>query len=258
MLDEMYLQKCSEYSGGKYVGLGEKCNFLKSILVFMIVSLKKSIPYVIKSCPQTEINGDIVFLELKESSSVLKSAGFNVRSIVADNHSTNVSGYGQLIKCFGFGKSEEDRFIVYDEKKINLMYDSVHLLKNIRTNFLNSKRLIFPAFHFNGLNDPISVTAGEISWHLLNKVYKKDEKLSGNLRKAHKLTFQTLHPGNDKQSVPLALNVFDETTSASIKSYFPQDLSAAEFLQLINNWWLISNSKSKYSNNYWLCNCDGR
>ena len=66
--------------------------FLKSILVFMIVNLKKSFPYVIKSCPQTKINGDIVFLEVKESLSVLKSAGFNVHSIVADNHSTNVSG----------------------------------------------------------------------------------------------------------------------------------------------------------------------
>ena len=38
--------------------------------------------------------------------------------------------------------------------------------------------------------------------------------------------------------------------SASIKSYFLQDLSAAEFLHLINSWWLISNSKSKYSSNY--------
>ena len=46
------------------------------------------------------------------------------------------------------------------------------------------------------------------------------------------------------------MNVFHETTSAAIKSYFPQDLSAAEFLHLINSWWLISNSKSKYSNNY--------
>ena len=192
MLDEMYLQKFSEYSGGKYVGLDEKCNFFKIILVFMIVSLKKSIPYVIKFCPQTEINGDIVFLEVKESLSVLKSAGFNVRSIVAGNHSTNVSGYGQLVKCFGTGKAEEDHFIVYEEKKISLMYDSVHLL-NIQNNLLNSKRFIFPAFHFNGLIDPISVTAGEISWYVLHEVYKKDEKLSGNLRKAHKLTFQTLH-----------------------------------------------------------------
>ena len=33
----------------------------------MIVSLKKSIPYAIKSYPQTEINGDIVFLKVKES-----------------------------------------------------------------------------------------------------------------------------------------------------------------------------------------------
>ena len=94
MLDEMYFQKCSEYSGGKYVGLGENCNFYKSILIFMIVSLKKSISYVIKFFPLTEINGDIVFLEVKESLLVLKSAGFNVRSIVADNHSTNVLRYG--------------------------------------------------------------------------------------------------------------------------------------------------------------------
>ena len=63
--------------------------------------------------------------------SILKSAGFNERSIVADNHSTNVLGYGQLIKCFGTGKVEEDHFIVYKEKKIYLMYDCVHLLKNI-------------------------------------------------------------------------------------------------------------------------------
>ena len=60
-------------------------------------------------------------------------------------------------------------------------------------------------------------------------------KNSGNLYKAHKLTFQTLHPRNDNQTVPLALNVFHETTSAFIKSYFQQDLSAAEFLHLINS-----------------------
>ena len=53
----------------------------------------------------------------------------------------------------------------------------VFILKNIRNILLNSRQFIFPAFHFNGLIDPISVTAGEISWHLLHKVYEKDEKL---------------------------------------------------------------------------------
>ena len=32
MLDEMYLQKCSEYSSGKYVGLDKNGNFFKSSL----------------------------------------------------------------------------------------------------------------------------------------------------------------------------------------------------------------------------------
>ena len=47
----------------------------------------------------------------------------------------------------------------------------------------------------------------------------------------------------------LALNIFHETTFTAIKSYFPEELPASEFLKLINMWWIIFNSKSKYSNN---------
>ena len=126
---------------------------------------------------------------------------------------------------------------------------SVHLLKNIRNNLLTSKRFIFPKFEFHLLIDPIIVPAGEMSWNLLHRVYEEDEKLTCNLRKAHKLTYRTLHPGNNKQRVQLALNNFHETTITAIKSYFPEEFPASEFLTLVNMWWIISNSKSKYSNN---------
>ena len=126
----------------------------------------------------------------------------------------------------------------------------MHLLKNIRNNLLTSKRFIFPKFEFHLLLDPIIVPAGEMSWNLLHRVYEEDDKLTCNLRKAHKLTYRTLHPGNNKQSVQLALNIFHETTFTAIKSYFPEELLASECLKLINMWWIISNSKSKYSNNF--------
>ena len=46
ILDEMYLQKSSEYNGGKYVGLDEDGKFYKGILCFMIVGLKESISHM--------------------------------------------------------------------------------------------------------------------------------------------------------------------------------------------------------------------
>ena len=47
----------------------------------------------------------------------------------------------------------------------------------------------------------------------------------------------------------MALNVFHGTTSAAIISYFPNETAAAEFLKLVNIWWTISNSKSKFNTN---------
>ena len=51
MVDEMYLNKSTQYHGGNYVG--EDCNgeLCKGLVVFMIVGVKKSVPYIVKSCP---------------------------------------------------------------------------------------------------------------------------------------------------------------------------------------------------------------
>ena len=57
-----------------------------------------------------------------------------------------------------------------------------------------------------------------------------------------------LHPGSCNQNVSPALAIFDESTSASIRSYFPDREDAAGFLQLVNMWWKIANAKSLYNN----------
>ena len=63
------------------------------------------------------------------------------------------------------------------------------------------------------------------------------------MKKAHKLSYQVLHPGKKKQSVPLALAIFHETTTAAFESYFPEREDASKFLKMINTWWLICKSK---------------
>ena len=51
--DEIYLQKSQEYFEGEMIGCDDEGELYKDIVYFMIVGLKKSIPYVIKSSPKT-------------------------------------------------------------------------------------------------------------------------------------------------------------------------------------------------------------
>ena len=93
-----------------------------------------------------------------------------------------------------------------------------------------AKHFISPSFE---LND------GEITWYLLYKVHEKNEKLQATYRAAPKLDFKTLHPGSNKQ-----LNIFDPSTSIGIKTYFPKNHAAAEFLHLFH---LVDNFNFKKS-----------
>ena len=57
MVDKMYLRKCAQYRGKKFIGCDEEGDFYKDIIVFMIQRLKDSVPVVIKSYPIIAVNG---------------------------------------------------------------------------------------------------------------------------------------------------------------------------------------------------------
>ena len=74
------------------------------------------------------------------------------------------------------------------------------------------------------------------TWKLLHDVYDKNETLPGNLNKAYKLEYKSLHPGDSKQIVSLAHSIFDATISAAIESYYPDRYDTSGFPKLINLW----------------------
>ena len=86
---------------------------------------------------------------------------------------------------------------------------------------------------------------------LLSRLYslgwsiQHDKELKNNLRKSPKLSSVALHPGNNKQTVLLAL----EKTITAARSYFPNWRNVASFLEIFNTWWTISNSKQRFSPN---------
>ena len=89
LLDEVYLQTDSQYQDGKLVDADNEGNLYKSVMTFMINSLKKSIPFVIKAIPEIKIEGKWFSEHIDNSITFLNSVGFNVCAIISDNHSTN-------------------------------------------------------------------------------------------------------------------------------------------------------------------------
>ena len=138
--------------------------------------------------------------------------------------------------------------------KAYLFFDIIHLLKNIRNNLLNQKKFLFPSFQFNLFHDAIHVPDGYISWRMFNEVNERDENLQTHRRKARKITYQVTHLGNNKQTVLLTLAIFQENTTAAIKSYFRNRLDAANFLTLLSKVFVICNSKQRFNTSNHLGN----
>ena len=127
--------------------------------------------------------------------------------------------------------------------KTYLFFDTVHLVKI----FVIICLFVSPAFSFS-LKDQVlaSSESGYIRWRDFQDIFEEDAKHKANLRMAPKLTPCSLHPGNNKQNVGLALAIFHVTTIATCKSYFPQRKDVIAFLSLLNSWWIMVNSKQQF------------
>ena len=123
------------------------------------------------------------------------------------------------------------------DKIIYLFYDTVHLVKNIQNNLLGRCFFTVPKFELSILDVLFSIPEGHVRWCSLHKVHDFDLSLNCHLRKAPALNYSVLHPGNNKQSVPLALAIFDSKTTTAMRQYLQEsDYVTPAFLALTENW----------------------
>ena len=98
IFDEMYLQNSQEYFWREMIGCDDKGELYKVIVCFMIVGLKESIPYVLKSLPETKLDANWLKAELLDSLKILSNCGFRVRAIVCDSPPSHVSSFKKLLE----------------------------------------------------------------------------------------------------------------------------------------------------------------
>ena len=127
LFDEMYLEKSTQYHSGYFIGQDEKGDLYKSVVVFMLVSLQKSIPYV-KSILITSIRGEWLADEIDKCITVLKDIGCFVRAVICDDHSANVKAFRCLMKKY----DGDSKLFIYHPSyegtmKTHLFVDIIHL-----------------------------------------------------------------------------------------------------------------------------------
>lgn len=207
MFDAMSIKQHLEYSqpqdiieGFQDLGpFGRDSVLAKQALVLMIRGLyyqwKLPVAYFIS---ETAIPGDQLSFIIEKAVEHLSAAGLSVKAVVCDQGTSNTKAFNDL-----GATTENPYFLDSKNEKVFTVYDTPHLIKSLRNNFLTHD------FVYKG---------NRVSFSDVRKLYSL-ECNSTTTRAAHQLTPAHLWPNNfQKMNVALATQIFSHTTASALKT----------------------------------------
>ncbi|KAF2902953.1 hypothetical protein ILUMI_03238 [Ignelater luminosus] len=242
LMDEIHLKENLDYKSGNIVGNAFNDEKLaKSAHVFMISSLMSPYKEVVHILPVNKMTGEVLHTFLKNIVIGLHNIGFEVLGVVSDNHSISR-------KAISYFSNPPEVKIVYpnpadENKPLYFVIDTVHILKNIRNNWLNKRNQDFKYPNFSNME--ISETA---SFEALKEMHASES--TSLLKYGFNLSLKTLCPSNlERQNVRLAVNIFNSSISIALKELGPRKHfknweGTANFIEIISRWWDIVNVKT--------------
>ena len=241
MIDEIYVAKRVEYSGGDVTGLTSDCSVASTLLCFMVKSVVSKYKDLVGIYPMNKLTAEKQHRCYLEVMSLLQKVPLNVVAISVDNASSNRKFYTQYL-CGGELKTSYTD--VTTGQPIYLVFDPVHDVKNVYNNFQSRK--LFQCPTLNSTTLPHGCVAN--FQHILELHNIESTK---SLKKAHRLTPATLEPKNiEKTSVRLATSVFSESTRDALEFYAINEgkvewFGTAGFIGFVLKLWNVMNVKSR-------------
>lgn len=236
LIDEIYIERGIQYKSNNLVGFAQNQDMqqARTVMSFMVKSVFGSFKDIIRLIPVLNPSGETLKELPLQVVHFAQQIGFRVLVIITDNNRINQSMFKML--C-----GENLNYFInplFPNEVIYVQYDTVHLLKNFRNNWLNVKNfqttLTFSDFE-----------TGEVkraSFDHIRNIYFREQNLQ--IKKAVKLNFKTISPNNlERQSVQLANNVFHESTIAALNET-ENARETAEFCLIIHRWWSVVNVKT--------------
>ena len=254
MIDEIHIKQYFDYKGGNVVGSAfNTTEAAKSAFVFMLSSLLSKFKDVVHILPTKTIDAESLFTVIKQVIIGIEKIGFTVICVLTDNNSINrkaMSYFHSPPQC-----STVYRHPAQNSRPLFFMFDSVHLLKCIRNNWINQKTfdkcMQFPDFSLDELSVCDSVSRiCNAPFTTLKKLHSLEA--DSLLKHAYRLTLKALSPSNlEKQNVNLVVQIFNEYIVQALQTLGEKHNLAcfdkvAKYIHIIYVWWTVMNVKSPY------------
>lgn len=242
-MDEIYVKPKLSYVGNKIEGFSKNSEIKSTattVQVYMITSICSKNKDVVGLYPVKNLNAEYLYKVTNNILRIIHMAGYETVSIISDNNQVNRKLFQKFSPTNGLQPYIISPFDA--NKKLFLLFDTVHLIKNIRNNWLNEK---LQTFIFPSLSADVPQRTAKFS----DLKYIHENEMHSSIKLAPRLSYKTIYPNSfERQNVSLALNVFDEKNVEALK-YFEFDLGSesagtVEFISTIKNWWSTVNVKS--------------
>lgn len=242
LMDEIHIKPYLDYKGGNIVGTAINSSTLaNSAFTFMLNGLCSNFKEVVHIAPISKINHELLFSFIKSIIVGLEDIGFKIFCVISDNNAINSKAMSNFCK-------KKQLSIVYphpvnNKRPLFYLFDSVHLLKCIKNNWMNVKpNQIFTFPDFDNFDLKYASFQALIELH-----NTENNKL---LKHGYSLTLKSLFPTNfEKQNVTLALKIFNPFVIQALLTFgskIKNSHDTATFLNIILTWWKIVNVKTPY------------
>ena len=220
------------YHGGTIFGRSadNPSALAKTMLGIMIFCLNGGPKFLSRLVPVSRLRADFLFDQIKLTTQSVDAAGATVKAIVCDGNRVNQAFFQKFDIVHG------KPWLTLDGKY--LLFDFVHLLKNIRNLWL-TETLGELMFYDNGVPKIAK-------WSVLKKLFELERK---SLVKLSDLNETSIAPKPiERQKVSTCLRIFSEKTYSALLTHPSLDIAEVEdtaaFLKIVITWWKILNVKA--------------
>ena len=230
LLDEVYVKPLLTYHGGMLFGKASNNpeHLATTVLGFMLVSPFGGPSFLAKMLPVWKLDADFMFQQTQLLLSHIKNSGASVMCIICDNNRIN-QAFFKKFSLVSPWRTEDNTF---------LLFDFVHIFKNIRNNWLTEKTGEISFSH-----NEAELTA---KWQHIRQLQKYEE---GELVKLSSLTYQAANPKPiERQRVETCMKVFCDRTKEALINHPHMKSENVDgtviFLQKVITFFKIMNVKS--------------
>ena len=235
LFDEVKLKKAMRFTGGHVVGqaANKPEELATSALVIDLICHYGGPRNIIRIIPVACLKSYQLKEMLLEAAYAVRKDGGYIISFICDNCPLNQQTYIQLN---GPGRV----YLQPDGLQVFLVYDFIHIFKNIRNNWFTEK--------LKELSFTVNNKEYVASWNDVTKLYHEDKQ---NPIRLTKLSYRSVHPKPlQRQSVPLVCQLSNDKTHAAfsaLQGRFNLQGGTPVFIHLITQWFKMMDVKEKSS-----------